>query len=300
MYPGYADFNANSGNRQDNTMQVEEAALISQDQYVTEVSKQLALALNTNQYGRTFQDRSHTFEIRPRPTWLDFGQRIFNLNVRGKRGNIVQTYPAVEYDFVPTHLITRHFDYVHFQWTGFDDNANNGNNNAEGTDGTDRSNIVQIASFNSNYPLPDSEAQLSELGVDPMFERQPDTNRMAHLNQDACDPIDVLAANNNNQNDIDADERNCMKLNAASPYFDGGLIKMNSTGSFFFMSTRNNNFSNRSQKGSITVLPILRTWAVAVTVIGAILCLSSIGVGALMVQAKRDPMSRWAQYFERI
>jgi len=40
-----------------------------------------------------------------------------------------------------------------------------------------------------------------------------------------------------------------MKLNGApTGYFDGGVMRMNKTGEFFFMSTRNNNFSNRGQK----------------------------------------------------
>merc|ERR1719240_193127 len=115
----------------------------------------LELAINTNQYGRTFQDRSHVFSIQSRPPAMTGGnnQKIYNLNVKGKRGNIVQTYPATEYDFHPVDLVVGQRDYIHFQWTGNDNTNNNGNNNGEGTNNEDRHNIVQITDSGMDVPM---------------------------------------------------------------------------------------------------------------------------------------------------
>lgn len=102
----------------------------------------LQLAINTNQFGRTFQDRSHKFAMRQRSADIaaDCGT-IYSLNVRGKRGNIVQTFPGTEYDYTPNRLFLAEGDCVHFQWTGSNTNPNN--NDGQGREGTDRHNIAQ-------------------------------------------------------------------------------------------------------------------------------------------------------------
>lgn len=118
---------------------------IRQDPYVNlDATRFLSLAVNTDQYFRTFQDRSYVFEIRARPASIPTTSKIYNLNVRGKRydyhffaynnhsGNIVQTFPSVEYDFVPNKLTVNTNEYVHFQWTGSDYNPRRGCNNGEG------------------------------------------------------------------------------------------------------------------------------------------------------------------------
>jgi len=153
----------------------------------------VSLAVNTNQYARTFQDRTYTFSIRRRPTTtadaddqadtpaipaelvaaLDpantDGARVYNVNVRGKRGNIVQTYPSVEYDFTPNSLALNPNDVVHFQWTGSDYNPRRGCNDAEGgppdpndfvseananqNSRADRSNVVFMNAMAENVPM---------------------------------------------------------------------------------------------------------------------------------------------------
>lgn len=62
------------------------------------------------------KNRGHSFAIRSTTDEIDAECRnIYNLNVRGKRGNIVQVYPGVEYDFVPNRLIAAVDDCVHIQ-----------------------------------------------------------------------------------------------------------------------------------------------------------------------------------------
>lgn len=73
--------------------------------------------------------------------------------------------------------------------------------------------------------------------------------------ESACDSYETLMQRNGNDTSaVDEDSRNCLLLNAADAYFDGGLVLLDRLGTFHYMCTRNNNFSNRLQKGTIVVL----------------------------------------------
>jgi hypothetical protein len=252
-------------------------------------------AINTSQFARTFQDRSQTFSIMTRPSNIPANARIYNLNVRGKRGNIVQTYPGTEYDFVPNDLTIRVGDYIHFQWTGCDTNP--AGNAGEGTDQTDRSNMAQVPNLGSVVPCKESQFSDPTSGCVPaLFDTADLRAYFILVNQNSCLSYTQLLANaNGNANAADAAVGNCFKLNNGEPYFDAGAIQMNKSGTFYYMNTRNNNFSNRGQKGVINVDPILPTWAIVIVSVAAFATVSSGAVGAAMFYAKSHPHSMLAE-----
>ena len=86
----------------------------------TDGETELQLALNTAQVGRTFQDRTHVFLLKPRNILPKNYQNttikyIFGM---GKRGNIQQAYPSMEYRFFPELLRVTTDDVVCFVWSG--------------------------------------------------------------------------------------------------------------------------------------------------------------------------------------
>jgi hypothetical protein len=270
-----------------------QASPVTEDPQVQVDGYYLQLAIDTTQFGRTFQDRSHVFSIKSRPSSIG-GAKIWNLNVRGKRGNIVETYPATEYDFTPTNLQIFVGDYVHIQFKGCDNNP--AGNAGEGTDQTDRSNIVQMSGMGVNYP-----ASQTWLKNNPnMFESDWLKSQMALVGQDpaACAPGASVA----NGDVTNQDATDCQKLNLAPSYFDAGLIRFNITSGnqpFYYMSTRNNSFTNRSQKGSLLVTNTLPDWAIALVVIGSFVMVTSILTALGMYYSRTHPHSQIAQLLNR-
>jgi hypothetical protein len=201
------------------------------------------LAINTAQTGRTFQDRSHVFYIRSRDNVVSRSAEIHNVIVRGKRGNIVQTYPAIEYDFTPNHLNIGTDEFVQFQWTG-SNTHNNGPNagdgqagdDGQGTGGTDRSNVVELRKLGENYPryLPEEDNKSMWHAVTESIPAMtPRQLAMDFATSGRGPDVDTL-------------------LNNANPYFLGPLLRFRE-GTYHYMCTRNNNFSNRSQKATLHV-----------------------------------------------
>jgi len=235
----------------------------------------LQLAVNTAQYGRTFQDRTHTMHFMQRPDNIG-NSAIKSITVAGKRGNIVQVFPGTEYFFMPETLHVRQYDVVHFTVSGSDTNPNN--NDGQGKQGTDRHNFCPMK--DSNYAgNPDlsaytqsgtgigREGAIGSIGGSyPAFVKAPEGYALGQALSDCSTPemvqkpmagfpIDELAAmctlrKKEPNND---DYGNMEELDDAGTSFNTQPLQAVETGCWSYVSTRNNNFSNRSQKGTLCV-----------------------------------------------
>lgn len=231
---------------------------------------ELKLALNTAQIARTFQDRSHVFKLYPRQMGAIWDhEKVENLQVKGKRGNIVQTAPNMEYEFSPSHLEIDAGTLVHIQWAG----ANSGrkNNAGQGKDNTDRHNILQVDGI-GNWNLPRGTLHFTNRTVQA-------TNTTNYLTSDFVEWVWTASKENTivmeNLNNLriqlassgyyECVDESCAasvgklkklqeELDNAPASWNGNVIRfIASDTSFQFMATRNNNFSNRAQKGIIVV-----------------------------------------------
>merc|ERR1719204_2143592 len=281
--PYTTDSDCNQNNNQQNQSPVQQNPTVD----VGVEMQGLRLALNTAQTGRTFQDRSHVMRIMRKPTGqpgtaaMQAAPKIVNVNVQGKRGNIVQTFPAVEYDFWPKIVNLNVGDCAAFQWTG-SNTHNNGNpagdgqagDAGEGQGGSDRHNLMQLVDKNSTFPAP-----LDKNVVDDFFANSKVFKTYTGQAVNSGTPITAALDANGAQNKADRDAQ--LYFLSAGYYAgedsvakaigddnDGELnVLLNDTpatmrsmtvcpekaGTYEFTCSRNNNFSNRDQKLTIIV-----------------------------------------------
>ena len=141
------------------------------------------------------------------------------------------------YDFIPDRLSVVVGDLVHFQWTGGDTNPTNNdptNNNAPL--GSDRSNVLVLG-----WRVWQESGQMDNATTTGQWGRA----LPCRIDDDVLCPflgLDIM----------DLQRLAFNGLN--SSYFDLGPRQVTRSGTYHYLSTRNNAFSNRSQKGKLVVL----------------------------------------------
>jgi hypothetical protein len=209
-----------------------------------------------------FEDRSHVFRIIPRPEEISDTLVINNIVVRGKRGNIVQTYPAVEYDFVPNRLTIQPGEAVQIQWTGSNTHDNNGHSDGQegddgqGKGGSDRSNFIQLADRKQNYAAPYEGHTLfhNATWIWSSHKRGAADNKSINLSLSHATAgyYQCVVGQNCDGHGVDRKPVVDDELDNANASYQGNVF-VPAKGTYYYTGMRNNNFSNRSQKGELHV-----------------------------------------------
>jgi len=75
---------------------------------------------------------------------------------------------------------------------------------------------------------------------------------------------------------------------------------MKSAGTYYYMSSRNNNFSNRSQKGTITVGSLLPIWGIVVAAVAGAAFIGGAVIAGGVYFAQTHPGSSIANVFANV
>ena len=198
--------------------------------------------------------------------------------------------PAVavcrEYDFVPSALnVSAQTDLVHVQWTG-SNTHNNGQNegdgqagdSGQGQEGTDRNNLIQMLHIGGNFPIaydntPDnliSRATCYTLNGS-VWGGWPLTAPSATMTNASIDCALQLWSSGRYYNrqtvwntqpaSTAAQQDTQVNMNGAPASLIGGVVLdwsqsgLTQSTTYPYMCTRNNAFSNRAQKGVLTITP---------------------------------------------
>ena len=144
---------------------------------------------------------------------------------------------------------------------------NNGNPGGDGQTGdagecrggTDRNNIVQVSDPNTNYPVPWENATLFKDAEVIWASFADDPNNPSELSvQDVATAFASSGYYRCVQSTTCTDSVQTKAtlqqlLNNASPLFEGAILRFTRHGTYYYICSRNNNFTNRSQKGQLTV-----------------------------------------------
>jgi len=272
---------------------------------------ELSIALDTAQNGRTFQDRTHVFRVANKPNGIPDGVKIFNLGTRGRRGNIVQSYPSMEYIFAPDRLVVKQGDWISINLHASDFNDNTA---GEGWQYSDRHNMVEMYHPGDNFPKHPSDFSLFPENVaralmmpefDPPSTYDPSLPYKDYTGMTLDDCVSYehytyvteVEGNPNGEfpDNLDFEQYilNCGKMNHA-----GNLLHVDfevtaaKDKMYWYVNTRNNNFSNRSHKGAIVVVDQLTAGEIAGIVIAVVSVVgAAAGVGIWRWRARSGSMA---------